>query len=72
MRRGLRQKNSGELQREGGLGNRGRGSCEGNCPPKGSGQRCRRKRREVSSRRKVCHTLSDYIEVKRGKGCRLC
>lgn len=63
----LRDKNPGELQGEGGSGTRGRGSCEGNCPPKASAQRCRTKRGDLSSRRKLCHTVSDYLEVKQDK-----
>ena len=63
----LRDKDPGELQGEGGSGTRGRGSCEGNCSPKVSARRCRTKRGDLSSRRKLCHTVSDYLEVKQDK-----
>lgn len=56
-------KSLGNSKRQG-FGEQRKRISEGNCPLKGSGQRCRRKRREVSSKRRVCHTVSDYAEVK--------
>lgn len=62
MRRGL-NKNTLGAPKGRWFGEQRRSSFEGNFLPKGSGQRCRRNRGEVSSRRRVCHIVSDYAEV---------
>lgn len=58
-----RDKNSGELQQGNGVRSRVRGSPEGNCPQKESGQKGKRNRREVSFKECVTYSV-DYAEVK--------
>lgn len=55
-RRGLRQKFWGPPRGEGWLGREEGGSPEGNCPAKGSAQRCRRKRGEFK-KEAVSHSV---------------